>query len=93
MLFRSLGAVLKTTKIATSAATGVVLATFFMSILADLSEKVEFLKFITPFKAYESSVVMFDREIAVLPSIALVVFSIGFMALAYKLFYDRDLTT
>ena len=88
-----LGAVLKTTKLATSAATGFVLATFFMSILADLSEKVEFLKYITPFKAYESSVVMFDREIAVLPSIALIGFSICFLAMALKMFYDRDLTT
>ena len=88
-----LGAVLKTTKLATSAATGIVLGTFFMSILADLSEKVEFLKYLTPFKAYDSAVVMFERQIAVLPSIVLIVSSICLMAMAYKLFYDRDLTT
>ena len=88
-----LGAVLKTTKLATSAATGIVLGTFFMSVLTDLGEKVEFLKYATPFKAYESAVVMFDRQVAVLPSLVLVGLSICFMAMAYKLFYDRDLTT
>jgi len=87
------GAIMKTTKIATSAATGFVLATFFMSILADVSEKVDFLKYITPFKAYVSATVMFDRKLAVVPSITLLVFSIAFMALTYKIFYDRDLTT
>ncbi len=88
-----LGAILKNTKIATSAATGFVLGTFFLSILADLSTKVEFLKYVTPFKAYESATVMFDRQIAVLPTAVLLVFSALFMVLTYKGFYDRDLTT
>lgn len=87
------GAVLKTTKVATSAATAFVLATFFMSILADISEKVEFMKYLTPFKAFQSRIVIFDGELSLISALVLFVFSAAFIALTYKKFYDRDLTT
>ncbi len=88
-----LGAMLKTTKIATSAATAFVLATFFLSVLSDLSTKVEFLKYFTPFKAYNSALVMIDRQFAILPTLILVIFSVCFMGITYKMFNDRDLVT
>jgi len=87
------GAVLKTTKIATSAATGFVLATFFMSILADISEKVDFLKYLTPFKAFQSRIVIFDGELSLVSTAILLALSAGLLAVTYKKFHARDLTT
>lgn len=88
-----LGAILKTTKLATSAATGIVLGTFFLSILSDLSDKVTFLKYFTPFKAYNSVTVMFDQQMALPSTLVLITCSGIFIVLAYQRFYARDLNT
>lgn len=88
-----IGAIFKNTKLATSAASGIVLGTFFISILTDLSDKVSFLKYVTPFKAYSSVTVMFDHQIAVFPTLTLIVCSAIFIVLGYRKFYARDLNT
>lgn len=88
-----LGAILKNTKLATSAATGIVLGTFFLSILSDISDKVSFLKYFTPFKAYSSVTVMFDQQIALPSTLVLIVCSAIFIVFAYQKFYARDLNT
>lgn len=87
-----LGAVMKSTKVATSTATGIVLGTFFLSIASDLSDKVEFLKYITPFKAYQASDVVLDHTMNVVSTIILIVLSVVFAYVANQRFYKRDLS-
>lgn len=55
----SLAAVKKKSKSAASLATGVLLLTYVISVAIDLNEKIEGLKYLTPFKYFEAKNVMF----------------------------------
>ena len=88
-----LGALLKSTKLATSVATGVVMGTFFLSIMSDISEKVSWLKYFTPFKAFDSSTVMLDREFSLMATAALLLVAIVCMGFTFVKFQERDLNT
>jgi ABC-2 type transport system permease protein len=54
----AIAAVLKNAKKATSLATGILLILFILSVAVDLSEKLENLKFLTPFKYYDAKLVL-----------------------------------
>ncbi|MGV2942048.1 ABC transporter permease subunit [Mesobacillus sp. LC4] len=54
----AIAAVLKNAKKATSLATGILLLLFILSVAVDLSEKLEGLKFLTPFKYYDAKLVL-----------------------------------
>ncbi len=64
LIFFSIGAGISSlthsTKRATSISTAVLLGAYILSIFIDLYDKIEFLKYITPFKYYESKNIMFD---------------------------------
>jgi ABC-2 type transport system permease protein len=55
----SLAAVKKKSKSAASLATGVLLLTYVISVVIDLNENIEVLKYLTPFKYFEAKNVMF----------------------------------
>jgi len=55
----SIAAVSKNTKKAASIGTGVLLITFILSIAIDLNEKLENLKYLTPFKYFEAKNIMY----------------------------------
>ncbi len=54
----AIAAVFKNAKKATSLATGILLFLFILSIAIDLNEKLEGLKFLTPFKYYDAKLVL-----------------------------------
>lgn len=56
----AIAAVLKNAKKATSLATGILLFLFILSIVIDLNEKLDGLKFVTPFKYYDAKLVLED---------------------------------
>lgn len=67
LLFYSIGAFTSTvtnnTRSATSISTGILLGTFILSIAIDMYDKLDFLKFITPFKYFEAKDIMFGGKI------------------------------
>jgi ABC-2 type transport system permease protein len=56
----AIAAVLKNAKKATSLATGILLFLFILSIVIDLNEKLDGLKFVTPYKYYDAKLVLED---------------------------------
>lgn len=88
-----LGATLKTTKIATSASAGIIMGTFFLSVAVDLNEKLNFLKYLTPFKYFEGKVLMLDGIISINSTVILLVLAGILITLSYIAFNQRDLTT
>jgi ABC-2 type transport system permease protein len=86
-----LAAVMKNPKRASSIATGILLLTFILSIAIDLNEKLDVLKYITPFKYFEAKSMMYGGgfdTVYILLSIALIV-SLTFVT--YFFFQNRDL--
>lgn len=86
-----LAAVMKNPKRASSIATGILLLTFILSIAIDLNEKLDVLKYITPFKYFEAKSMMYGGgfdTVYVLLSIVLIV-SLTFVT--YFFFQKRDL--
>jgi len=49
-----LGCAMKQYKLAGSAAVGIILATYFMSIISALQQKLDFLKYLTPFRYFDA---------------------------------------
>ena len=86
-----LGCALKKHKLAGSAATAVILVTYFTSILSGLTENLDFLKYFTPFKYFDAAAILRDNRLEwtfVLLSVGIViVLLIG----AYTAYNRRDL--
>lgn len=87
------GAVLKTTKIATSVASALVMGFFLLSVAVDLNHDLEFLKILTPFKYFEGAALMINDQISFSAVIILVVVSAVFFTLTFLAFNRRDLST
>ena len=87
----ALGASLRTAKIATSAATGVILGTFFLSIGIDLNEDLGFLRFFSPFKYFDAKDLMFGGTFTWWSITLCALFMAASLACAYGLFDKRDL--
>lgn len=87
----SLAAVKKKSKSAASLATGVLLLTYVISVAIDLNEKIEGLKYLTPFKYFEAKNVMFgggfEFIFVLLSSILIAVLT----AVTFLFFKKRDL--
>jgi ABC-2 type transport system permease protein len=88
----ALGAVLKTTQKATSMITGVLLGTFFVAIGVDIDERIAFLKYVTPFKYFEASSLMYGGRYQVSSIIICTVLTGLFLYVTYAKFGQRDLT-
>lgn len=83
------GGIFKTKK-ATNLSTGVLLGTFLLSVIIDLYHKIDFLKFLTPFKYFDGKAI-YENGIHigyVLLSLLIVSVAIG---LTYLLYQKRDL--
>lgn len=87
----ALGAISKKTKIATSNAMAILLGTYILSVYIDMNDKVESLKYITPFKYFQAKDLIFGDG-----------FNIGFIILSfviigvllgvtYKFYSKRDI--
>lgn len=87
----SIAAVLKNPKVATSISTGILLTTFLISLIIDISSNFQWLKYLTPFKYFEAKNLMygggFDLVFVIL---SLVI--IGALTTVTYIFYNkRDL--
>ncbi|MCQ6267582.1 ABC transporter permease [Fictibacillus sp. WQ 8-8] len=94
LLFLAIGmaivSVSKRPKLATSIATGILLVTYILSIVIELNDKLEALKYITPFKYFEANLIEnngFDGVFVVLSAVIIVT---GIM-LTYVSYRKRDL--
>ncbi|MNL51200.1 hypothetical protein D3C87_1742790 [compost metagenome] len=88
----SIAAVKTKSKAAGSLATGILLLTFVMSIAIDLNDKLESLKYITPFKYFEAKNVMYGGGLDVLFVIMSAALIAVLFALTYVFFNKRDLS-
>lgn len=86
-----LGCVLKKYKSSGSTATGIILATYFMSVIAGMNEKFEFLKHFTPFYYYDAGEIFRSGQLDTTylgVSVAIIVVA---LIAAYTVYNKRDL--
>jgi ABC-2 type transport system permease protein len=86
-----LGCVLKRYRLAGSIAVGIILVTYFMSVITAMDEKLDFLKWLTPFKYFDASALFHDGQMNSTYlglSIAIIVVCV---AVAYLVYNRRDL--
>lgn len=86
-----LGAVMKEYRRAGAAAIAVLLATYFMSIISGLHDKLDFLKYLSPFKYFDAGMMLHESRFDmtfVLLAVAIILVS---MAGAYATYARRDL--
>lgn len=87
----AIAAVFKNPKKAASLSTGIMLITFILSIAIDLNEKLEFLKYVTPFKYYEAKNIMYGGGFDPVYLIISTVLIVGLTVVTYRSFKNRDL--
>ncbi len=88
-----LGSLLKNTKRATSLSATFIMVFFLISIAVDLYNKLDFLKYLTPFKSFNAANLMLDGQIAAPSAAILLLLSLIFTALTFIAFNQRDLAT
>lgn len=95
VLFLSMGAVLgaalRTAKLASSAASAVLLGSFFISIGMDIEKKIDFLKYITPFNFFEAKSLMYGGSYEAWALVMSAVLITACLFFTYRQFGRRDL--
>ncbi|RTR29101.1 ABC transporter permease [Robertmurraya yapensis] len=89
----ALAAIKKRPKSAASLATGILLLTYILSVVIDLNEDIEGLKYLTPFKYFEAKNVMYGGGFEAVFVILSVVLIVGLSIVTYVFFRRRDLNT
>ncbi len=96
LLFFSLGVlfagIFKNPKLPTMLVTVVIMVTFFASVLADLTSKLEWLKYLTPFKWFSAPDIITNGHISYSYSIIALALTISFFIISYISYNKRDLT-
>lgn len=86
-----LGCAMKRYKRSGSTAVAIILVTYFLSVMAEMNEKLDFLKYVSPFKYYDAAKLFVDgrmEPISLVLSAIIIVVCIGF---AYWIYNKRDL--
>lgn len=95
LLFMAIGsalaAVKKKPKTAASLATGVLLLTYIVSVAIDVNEKMEGLKYFTPFKYFEATKLMTNGTLEPVYIVLSMGLAAGLFAVTYIFFNKRDL--
>lgn len=86
-----IAAVSKSTTIAASAATGILLVTYILSVGIDMNEKLEFLKYLTPFKYFEAKNLMNAGAMEPVFLILSIVIIGALLSVTYIFYKKRDL--
>lgn len=87
------GSLLKNTKAATSASSGLILSFFLISVAVDLFEDLAFLKIITPFQYFKGDLLMVDQQLPAFSFLILIIASCLLFGLSLLAFQRRDLRT
>ena len=85
-----LGALAKNPKGAASAATGVLLTTYLLSMLIDLNDKLTNLKYITPFKYFEANKILPSGKLEPVSIVLSIVIIAVFICITYTFYKKRD---
>ncbi|MBV7505094.1 ABC transporter permease [Bacillus sp. sid0103] len=88
----SLAAVKKKPKTAPSLATGILLVTYMLSIAIDLNEKMEGMKYLTPFKYFEAKNVMLGRGLEPLYIVISLIVIALLLVVTFTFYKRRDLS-
>ncbi|MTI47522.1 ABC transporter permease subunit [Sporosalibacterium faouarense] len=76
----------------TPIALGIVLVTYFMGILAELSDKLEFLKYLSPFKYFEAKDIISNDAIQMKYIALTVIINLVCIVLTYVFYSKKDIT-
>lgn len=87
----ALAAVKKKPKTAASAAAGILLLTYMLSIVIDLNENIEGLKYFTPFKYFEAKNIMYGGGLDVIFVVISLILILSLLAVTYVYYKKRDL--
>lgn len=87
----AIAAVYKNAKKAASLATGILLILFILSIAIDLNEKLDALKFLTPFKYYDAKLVLQEGGFEPLYLVLSALLVLGLTILTYVFYRKRDM--
>jgi len=94
LLFCAVGAfsagLMKNTKLSASASSGVLLTMFMLSIIADISEKADFLKYFSFFEFFDARLILKEGYPFTYPIIS-VLFVVVFICLTYIFYKKRDM--
>lgn len=95
LVYMSIGlgvsAICKSPKTAASTANGIVLLTFMISVVTDMNEKLEILKYITPFKYYEAKNLMFGGGLDPIFVALSIVIILILLCVTYIFYRKKDL--
>jgi ABC-2 type transport system permease protein len=86
-----LGCAMKRYKLSGSAAVGIILTTYFMSVITGMHEKLDFLKYFTPFKYFDSAELFSAGKMNGTFLLLSVVIVIACVGAAYWIYNKRDL--
>ncbi|MBT2688227.1 ABC transporter permease subunit [Bacillus sp. ISL-47] len=78
-------------KTAASLSTAILMGTFLLSIMIDISTSIDFLKYLTPFKYFEAKQVMFGGGLEAVFLILSAAFILFFIFATYKFYKDKDM--
>ncbi len=87
----AIAAISKKPKKAASLATGILLITFILSILIDLNDKLDNLRYLTPFKYYEAKNVMYGGGLDVVFTLMSLIMVVALTYGTYLFYRRRDL--
>lgn len=91
LLGTAIAAVLKNAKKATSLTTGILLLLFILSVAVDLNEKLEGLKFLTPFKYYDAKLILEEGGFDPLYLAITIVLLVGLTIVTFVFYRKRDM--
>ncbi|MFE0506187.1 ABC transporter permease subunit [Peribacillus butanolivorans] len=87
----ALAAVKKKSKTAASVAAGILLLTYLLSIVIDLNENLEGLRYLTPFKYFEAKNVMYGGGLDVIFVVISLMLILTLLVVTYVFYKKRDL--
>ncbi len=70
---------------------GILITTYFFYILSDISNKISFLKFITPFKYFDAKDFLINKNLNIYYIILTIIIATILMLISYKKYKTRDL--
>ena len=87
----AIGAVVKNSKMATSLSTGILLISFLLAIIIDISSKLEWLKYLTPFKYFDAKNLMYGKGFDLVFVVLSIIIIATLTTITYKFYNNRDL--
>jgi ABC-2 type transport system permease protein len=91
VLGSAVAAVYKKAKKASAISTGILLGLFILSMLINLTEKIEILKYVTPFKYFEAKTILNNGDLEPVFLVLSAVVIVAFTAVTYRSYQKKDL--